>query len=59
MIAVRIIKAVFSDRFRENLVELYGEEAGNRIVYAEAFQLSEFGRQVSVKELKQLFPDFD
>jgi len=48
-----------ADRFRENLVELYGEETGNIIEYAEAFQLSEFGRQVTVEELKQLFPGFD
>lgn len=48
-----------ANRYRENLIELYGEEAGNSIEYAEAFQLSEFGRQVSVEELKRLFPTFD
>lgn len=45
--------------YRQNLIELYGEEIGNNIEYAEAFQLSEFGRQVSHEELKKLFPSFD
>lgn len=48
-----------ADRFREQLIDLYGEEAGSAIRHAEAFQLSEFGRQVSVEELKQLFPSFE
>lgn len=48
-----------ADRYRELLITLYGEERGNSIEYAEAFQLSEFGRQVSVEELKKLFPTFD
>ena len=48
-----------ADKYRERLIELYGEEAGANIRYAEAFELSEFGRQVSVEELKILFPSFD
>lgn len=48
-----------ANRFREQLNELYGEEAGSAIRHAEAFQLSEFGRQVSVEELKSMFPVFD
>ncbi len=48
-----------ANRYRQKLVELYGEEIGNSIEYAEAFQLSEFGRQVSQEELKKLFPSFD
>ena len=37
-------------------VELYGEEAGRKIRYAEAFQVCEYGRQPSREELRQLFP---
>lgn len=48
-----------ANRYRQKLVELYGEEIGNSIEYAEAFQLSEFGRQVSQEELKKIFPSFD
>ncbi|MFH1921076.1 MAG: hypothetical protein ABIP48_14500 [Planctomycetota bacterium] len=45
-----------ADSCREKLVELYGEEAGNKVRYAEAFQICEYGRQPSRDELKQLFP---
>lgn len=48
-----------ANRYRDLLIELYGEEKGNNIKYAEAFQLSEFGRQVPVEELKRLFPIHD
>jgi N-acetylglucosamine malate deacetylase 1 len=48
-----------ADRFRERLVELYGSEAGQRVRYAEAFELCEYGRQPSPAELKQLFPFFE
>ena len=45
-----------ADRFREELIELYGEERGSEIEFAEAFELCEYGTQVSQEELKGLFP---
>lgn len=48
-----------ANNYRDLLNELYGEETGSAIRHAEAFELSEFGRQVSVEELKRLFPAFD
>jgi N-acetylglucosamine malate deacetylase 1 len=48
-----------ANRYRSELIDLYGEERGNSIEYAEAFQVSEFGRRATVEELKQLFPTFD
>jgi LmbE family N-acetylglucosaminyl deacetylase len=45
-----------ADRFRDRLIELYGEELGRRVRYAEAFELCEYGRQPSPAELKGLFP---
>lgn len=48
-----------ADKYRDQLIELYGEETGSGFTYAEAFQLAEYGRQVSVEELKELFPTFD
>ena len=48
-----------AELYRSKLIELYGEERGSNVVHAEAFQLSEFGRQVSVDDLKLLFPTFE
>ena len=45
-----------ADRFRDKLIELYGEEQGKQIRYAEAFEICEYGRRPSAKELRQLFP---
>ena len=45
-----------AEKYRDRLVALYGKEAGQRVKYAEAFQLSQYGRQASVDELKGLFP---
>jgi N-acetylglucosamine malate deacetylase 1 len=45
-----------ADKYRDRLVALYGKEAGQRVKYAEAFQLSQYGRQASVDELKEVFP---
>ena len=41
--AVRFAKT--AARFRKELIEKYGEERGSKIRYAEAFELSEYGRQ--------------
>lgn len=51
--------AAVAERFRERLVELYGESKGRQIRYAEAFELCQYGRQPSVEELKALFPTFE
>ena len=45
-----------AEKYRDRLIALYGKEVGQRVKYAEAFQLSQYGRQVSVEELKALFP---
>lgn len=44
--------------YRDMLIDHYGE-AGNEIRHAEAFELNELGRQVSVEELKALFPGIE
>ena len=43
---------------REKLVDLYGEELGKKVQYAEAFMICEYGRQPSKEDLKKLFPFF-
>jgi len=47
-----------ADKYRAKLIELYGEEKGKKIRYAEAFELCEYGGQASPDKLKQLFPFF-
>ncbi len=47
-----------ADRFRDSLIQLYGEERGKAVKYAEAFELCEYGRKPSPAELKELFPFF-
>ena len=46
-------------KYRGKLVELYGEEKGKKVGYAEAFEVCEYGRQPSTEELKKLFPFFE
>ena len=43
-------------RYRNNLIKWYGEERGNEIEYAEAFEICEYGRQPSDDEIRELFP---
>ncbi len=47
-----------ANRFRDKLVELYGEEKGKTVRSAEAFEICEYGRRPNVQELKKLFPFF-
>ncbi len=42
--------------YRQKLVELYGQDRADKVKYAEAFELCEYGRRPSVEELKKLFP---
>lgn len=47
-----------ADRFRDKLIELYGEEKGSKVEFAEAFEISEYGSVPSKDELMKLFPFF-
>jgi LmbE family N-acetylglucosaminyl deacetylase len=51
--------AGLADRFRDDLVRLYGPEKGKSARFAEAFEICEYGRRPSPEELKKLFPFFD
>jgi len=44
--------------YRAKLRELYGNERGDAIVAAEAFEISEYGRRPDTGEIKRLFPFF-
>jgi N-acetylglucosamine malate deacetylase 1 len=43
----------------EKLVELYGEERGAEILYAEGFEISEYGRRIEKEDYPKFFPFFD
>ena len=45
-----------ADKARGLLMEIYGEEAGKAVKYAESFEICEYGRRPSAEELKKLFP---
>jgi LmbE family N-acetylglucosaminyl deacetylase len=45
--------AAIGEQYRERLIALYGDESGRKVRYAEAFQLSQYGRQVPAEELKR------
>lgn len=45
-----------ADRFREALVKWYGQEKGQAVKFAEAFEICEYGRQPTPDEIKKLFP---
>lgn len=43
-------------RFRNGLIRWYGEEHANKVKYAEAFEICEYGRQPSDADIRILFP---
>ncbi len=47
--------AEIANKYRSRLIELYGNEKGSKIKYAEAFEICQYGRQVSIEELKTMF----
>lgn len=48
--------ASIADKYRDKLIELYGEERGKKIRYAEAFEICEYGRRPNAEELRKIFP---
>lgn len=47
-----------ANRFRDKLIERYGEERGSKIQYAEAFEGCEYGTPLNEENIKRLFPFF-
>lgn len=48
-----------AEKYRALLVKLYGEERGKAVRYAETFEVCEYGRRPSEKEMRELFPFFE
>jgi LmbE family N-acetylglucosaminyl deacetylase len=47
-----------ANRFRKELVSWYGQEQGEKVRTAEAFEVCEYGRRPTREELRRLFPFF-
>lgn len=47
-----------AERYRKELIQWYGKEKGEKVEHAEAFEICEYGKQPTKKELTQLFPFF-
>jgi len=47
-----------ANRFRAALGQHYGKERAEKVKFAEAFEICEYGRKPDKEELKQLFPFF-
>jgi LmbE family N-acetylglucosaminyl deacetylase len=47
-----------AERYRSTLEQWYGKERANKVRYAEAFEICEYGRQPNKAELAKLFPFF-
>jgi LmbE family N-acetylglucosaminyl deacetylase len=48
--------AAVADRYRDRLIQQYGEERGRRVRYAEAFEACEYGAGINAAALRRLFP---
>lgn len=48
--------AQIADQCRKQLIDLYGPEQGEKVQFAEAFEICEYGRRPDTEELKRLFP---
>ncbi len=47
-----------ANKYRNKLIELYGRERGSKIRYAEAFEISEYGRSLPKEKIMVYFPFF-
>jgi LmbE family N-acetylglucosaminyl deacetylase len=48
--------AAGANEYRAQLIARYGQERGSKVKYAEAFQLNQYGRQVTAADLDTLLP---
>lgn len=48
-----------ADKYRDKLNEIYGNELGDSIQYAEAFESCEYGSPLSTESISTLFPFFN
>jgi hypothetical protein len=46
-----------ADHFRAEIIAAFGEARGEKIQFAEAFEISEYGASASLERLRELFPE--
>jgi LmbE family N-acetylglucosaminyl deacetylase len=46
-----------ADHFRTEIIAAFGEARGEKIQFAEAFEISEYGASASLERLRELFPE--
>jgi LmbE family N-acetylglucosaminyl deacetylase len=51
-------KPKINDKVMQSLVKWYGKENAEKVKYAEAFEICEYGRRPSDEEIRKLFPFF-
>lgn len=52
-------KGSINTAVQQSLIKWYGQEHGEKVTHAEAFEICEYGRQPSQEEIKKLFPMID
>ena len=45
-----------ADHFRDDLISIFGEKAGNRTNFAEVYEISEYGAPADPERIRELFP---
>jgi LmbE family N-acetylglucosaminyl deacetylase len=48
-----------TDKYRDTVIDWYGEELGRQIKHAEIFEICEYGHQPTKDELRRLFPFYE
>ncbi len=48
-----------ANQYRDALATWYGPDKGKTVKYAEAFEVCEYGRRVTEKQIRKLFPFYD
>lgn len=51
-------KPTINEKEKQSLIKWYGKEKADRMKYAEAFEICEYGKKPSDEEIRQLFPMF-
>ena len=54
----REVSRKVAERYRKELADWYGKDAAEKVKFAEAFEICEYGQKPSKEQLAKLFPFF-